>query len=434
MTISREVVLRLAKDSLSKIVSHHTHHETESNNVDDDVTYDAQDDDDVMTAVSRMTTDNIQNVHHLCRLWAGKGSIYKVTLQNVVMIGTTDEPGGRRNKMKDAPKHKQTTYDFVIKYIHSPPQTKALSVGDQRKADSYVVEANFYRDIATSLRYEPYNLELPQPYHVEIGGTASGKGDIVICMSYLDGQDWYSNITSNAGYLALDWLATFHVSHWDSNDGTDTLDRLISDVGLQRVGSYWHLETRPDEHASMSRRGWEGRLKRAARAIDDCLRRDPMQCLIHGDPKAANIMLLQSSSSSNRRRDNPDMPPSTRVAFYDFQYCGKGSPTRDLAYFLCTSCDEEDEADLVGYYHRRLVEQLHRKQKSSSSSLSIPTIEHLNDSLLIAYADLCRFMAGWGYWGFDVQDRVKGLLDRLDGGKDLGSEEAYQEAMSREFW
>jgi hypothetical protein len=433
MTISKDLVLQLSKDSLPKIIEHHL--ETDQGNGITTYT-----EDDVATAVSSMNTDNIQNVHQLCRLWAGKGSIYKISLQNV-MNNANDHRRGY-NKTKDAATttHK-TCYDFVIKYIHSSPPSKTLSIGDRRKADSYIVEANFYRNLATSLREEPYHLALPQPYLVEIDGSKKKKGDIIICMSYLDGQDWYSSITSNAMYLALDWLATFHASHWDSKHGADHLDRLVTDVGLQRMGSYWHLDTRPDEHSSMMQRGWEGRLKRAARAIDDCLRRDPMQCLIHGDPKAANIMLLKQSSSS---RSDPaatvtaagnTAPSSPRAAFYDFQYCGKGSPTRDLAYFLCTSCDEQDEADLVGYYHRRMVEHLHQKQKSSSDSVVfIPTLEHLNDSMLIAYADLCRFMAGWGYWGFDVKDRIRGLLDRLDGGMDLGSEDSYQEAVRREFW
>ena len=159
-------------------------------------------------------------------------------------------------------------------------------------------------------------------------------------------------------------------------------------------------------------------MKRAARAIDACLKRDPMQCRIHGDPKEANIMRLDNGTDS--RNDH--------IGMYDFQYCGKGTPTRDLAYFLCSSCDEDDEEMLVNFYYEELSKLL--SQKGSTP----PSIEHFRGSLELAFSDYCRFMCGWGHWGYDLKRRVQTLLARLDNGKLLNSEEAYDSAIRRVFW
>ena len=42
-------------------------------------------------------------------------------------------------------------------------------------------------------------------------------------------------------------------------------------------------------------------------------------------------------------------------------------------------------------------------------------------------------MCGWGFWGSDIRDKVTLVLDALDGGKMLASEQAYIDAMERAF-
>lgn len=224
----------------------------------------------------------------LCRLWAGMGHIYRVScsVDNI-------------------------SWQFVVKHV-TPPPRRQQSFGDRRKAVSYQVEAHFYQHVAKDLLSS--GLTLPTPYEVEYGPK---EDEITIGMSLLEGS-YIDTGDSEDALGTVRWLAQFHAAYW----GNDTINELVARVGLQTVGSYWHLDTRPDEHESLSRRGLEGRLKRAARAIDACLKRDPMQCLIHGDPKEANVMKLRDGG----------------IAMYDFQYCGKGTPTRDLAYFLCSSC------------------------------------------------------------------------------------------------
>lgn len=322
-------------------------------------------------------------IQQLCRLWAGMGSIYKFSVGE--------------------------TLEFVVKHVTPPPPGKQ-SFGDRRKSKSYQVEANYYKHVAPELLSPPPTsppncLVMPTPYVVEYGPN---DDEITICMSYLQGS-WIQTGSREDVQGTLRWLAHFHAAYW----GLGTIDELVERVGLQEIGSYWHLDTRPDEHAGMSKRGWQGRLKLAAKALDECLKRDPMQCLIHGDPKEANVMKLNSEG---------------KISMYDFQYCGKGTPTRDLAYFLCSSCDEDWEDELVNYYFAQLKDQLNRQ------GITPPTLDHFQQSLNLAFCDFYRFLCGWGQWGYDLKDKVLTLLQRLDDGKDLGSEEAYQEAMKDKFW
>ena len=117
-----------------------------------------------------------------------------------------------------------------------------------------------------------------------------------------------------------------------------------------------------------------------------------------------------------------------KIAMYDFQYCGKGTPTRDLAYFLCSSCDEDWEEELVLYYFEQLKDLLNRQ------GITPPSFNHFKQSLDLAFCDFYRFLCGWGEWGYDVKGKVLSLLQCLDGGKALGTEQAYNEAIKKEFW
>lgn len=319
-------------------------------------------------------------VKSLCRLWAGMGHIYDVSLL-----------GGQHH--------------VIVKRVSPQPRSQLRSIGDRRKADSYQVEASFYDSFAPRL-INDHNLSIPRPYHVERGGEDGQQ--VTICMSRVEGRELHG---TEAARATMSWLATLHAATW----GEENADAMVSG-GLQAVGSYWHLDTRPEEHENMSRKGWEGRLYRAARAISDRLKRDDMQCIIHGDAKDAN-MLWKKCGNDDR----------IEVSMYDFQYCGKAPPTVDLAYFLCVAADNDKEA-LLEFYHQELVLKL-----ESSSNIDPPTLSDLKESLSLAYCDFARFMCGWGWWGDDLSSEVIEVLDRLDGGKDLGSEEAYDAAIRQEF-
>ncbi|OLQ04608.1 hypothetical protein AK812_SmicGene12282 [Symbiodinium microadriaticum] len=188
--------------------------------------------------------------------------------------------------------------------------------------------------------------------------------------------------------------------------------------GLQLQGCYWHLDTRPDEHRKMPSSGWMGRLKLGARAIDLRLKADPLQSVCHGDAKGANILYASGEGGEV-------MP-----LVYDFQYCGKAAVTKDLAYFFNVEAQpsEAEEERLLRLYHSELTKLL------GAQGDVPPELAALKTSLELALCDWRRFSEiGLGGWGDDARHRVQKVLDRLDGGRALPNEEAYIDAMQREY-
>jgi Phosphotransferase enzyme family len=323
------------------------------------------------------TIDQI-NITSRARLWAGMGNIYRVSW-----------------------KSENATRTLMVKYVHPRlASPNKLSIGDQRKLDSYLVEASFYEHYATKLLATNGVSLPPPPYHVERHLQDKAHPTIIIAMGELKTSSRSNQDTTHESVMK--WLAQFHAATWNS-----TLDQL------QPIGSYWHLETRPDEWDAMPRHGWQGRLKKAAKAIDQRLKRDALHCCVHGDTKDENLLYDNSGA----------------VAFCDFQYSGRGPPTRDLAYYFCTAHveQEEEREELIQLYFDQLLQHLGQRHQD------LPTRQQLDDSLELAFCDFCRFMAGWGFWGYDLSGQVQATLDKLDGGKELETEQDYQEAVERVF-
>jgi thiamine kinase-like enzyme len=314
---------------------------------------------------------------------------------------------------------------LVVKYIQYAPKTSLSvpSIGDQRKLDSYRVEINFYQQYSHDLRFQ--GIGLAQCYHVEEnasseGGTkrnaattttnnnntasrtilktATSKTNTkVICLSVLQHVPEEINFIEKT----LEWLAKFHAATWQRQE----------DGYLQSVGTYWHLDTRQEEWNQMSTKGWEGRLRQAARAIDQWLKETTsIQSWVHGDCKDANIMW-----------------DGTQIALCDFQYVGIGCPLKDVAYFLCSSgiSSTVDETQYVQYYYDILCQHLTNRPP--------PTRHDVHVALELCYCDYQRFLCGWGQWGSDISKRVQSTLHKIDKGRNLGSDEAYEVAIHQAF-
>ena len=176
------------------------------------------------------------------------------------------------------------------------------------------------------------------------------------------------------------WLAAFHAENLNSS---------IS--GLWETGTYWHLETRPDELERMD----DPSLKKAASSIDRKLKDSEFLTLVHGDAKLANFCFNADGS---------------KVAAVDFQYVGGGCGMKDLAYFV-GSCFRDEEAEemeeaVLDYYFIQISLHL---AKGRSVILGEELEKDWRPLYRVAWADFHRFMKGWspGHWKLsDYSERV----------------------------
>lgn len=334
----------------------------------------------------------------LCGLWAGMGSIYEIHCN----------AAGDGEDINDA-----SAESIIVKQIECGADLH--SIGDLRKRASYICEANFYAEgIAAEL--EAAGCRVPRSLYVS---KADDGGHFTICMSKLIG--------SSAGRMGmveskavLDWLATLHALFF----GHQRADAAVA-RGLQLQGTYWYLDTRPDEHAAMPRHGWENRLRLAARALDMRLKQDKYISIVHGDLKDANILMGKDNHGGNTNKAVP--------LIYDFQYCGKACIGKDLAYFFTCGCDVDAsrEAELLAYYHQALTQQLHVQHTGCDNRG--PSLSELETLLQLCICDLGRWMSGWGWWGKNRDCEIKAVLDRLDHGEALATEDDYLHAMKQAF-
>jgi len=166
--------------------------------------------------------------------------------------------------------------------------------------------------------------------------------------------------------LILQWLARFHAEYL-FNDGE----------GLWPMGTYWHLETRPDELSVMNNIP----LKTASSQINDLLNNAQFQTLVHGDAKLANFCFSEIGD---------------QVAGVDFQYVGRGCGMKDVIYFF-SSCLSEQQCfkkaeGLLGYYFIQLEDALVKQ----GLGVDFSALEKEWRTLYsVAWADFHRFIDGW---------------------------------------
>jgi Phosphotransferase enzyme family len=297
----------------------------------------------------------------IARLWAGMGSIVRLQCQ--------DSSGNAKT--------------IIAKHIKC---SNPRSFGDRRKAASYRVEASFY---ASKYCKDLSNFGICcRGLHTE----DDGNGDITILMDPLPNQTIHY-MNGDVAEAAVRSVARLHAYFW----GNVKADAAV-ESGLAQQGTYWYLDTRPDEFESMPTHGLSGKLKKAARDIDRALKTHKYQTICHGDLKACNMSLSSDPAY---------------VTFVDFQYSGKACPAKDLAYLFCCGMDVDDdfverqETELLQLY----ITELSVHGVGSDAAAPLPTLEDLKEALDLAYCDLYRWMLGWGIWGNSfLQDRVENLF------------------------
>ncbi len=231
----------------------------------------------------------------------------------------------------------------------------------QRKIRSYEVEMHWYQRYASKC---DESCRIARCFHASGDEQAS-----LILLEDLDAAGFSlrkSHLNLQQAKGCLTWLANFHATFM--GDATE---------GLWSVGSYWHLDTRPDEYQVMD----DGPLKRNAEVLDRLLNRCRFQTVIHGDAKVANFCFHQKDEA---------------VAAVDFQYAGRGCGMRDVAYFIGSALTSDEcftwQNGLLDHY----FSQIRNKLYALGKFIDMDTLElEWRQLYPVAWADFQRFLMGW---------------------------------------
>lgn len=248
---------------------------------------------------------------------------------------------------------------LVVKDIRWPPARSDRS--HLRKLRSYQVEAHWYSHWASRV---PATSRIPA-----FLGLESQEQGMRLTLEDLDAAGFGRRTSSPQGAdleAAIGWLAGFHAAFLGH-----------SPEGLWEEGSYWHLETRPEELAAMP----GGPLREAAPALDRRLREARFRTLVHGDAKPDNFCFGKPG----------------KVAAVDFQYVGGGCGMRDLAYLLdCVLDAPIDEASVERHLDTYFTTFAQALARNPAKASLVGAVETQWRSLFpVAWLDFQRFLQGW---------------------------------------
>lgn len=272
-------------------------------------------------------------------LWSGYGEIMRIELQ-------------------DAKFRTVIVKHVQLQEKNDHPRGWNTDIGHQRKLKSYEVETAWYENFSNQS-----SARLPHCLNI-----AKKDNEVLIVMEDLDAAGFAlrkSSLTWAEISECLKWLAQFHASFMGKEP-----------AGLWETGTYWHLETRPQELAALN----DQMLKKAAPRINQKLNACTFKTFVHGDAKLANFCFAEGGA----------------VAGVDFQYVGGGCGMKDVAYFIGSCLNEDDcerlEVQILDSYFGFLKQEL--GAKASAIETEWRTLYR------VAWADFHRFLKGWspGHW------------------------------------
>jgi len=298
--------------------------------------------------IARATkAESIRPVEVIQELWSGYGQIIRYETSN-------------------------PDYETVIaKHISFPgkanhPRGWNNDRSHKRKLKSYKVETEWYTNWADRCSDQ---CRIPACL-----ATEGNKREMLIVLKDLDGAGFSQRkhrVNQNDVESGLRWLANFHGSFLNEKP-----------EGLWKNGTYWHLDTRPDELAVLSDKD----LKAAAGKIDQQLKGCHFKTFVHGDAKLANFCFS---------------PDGVSIAAVDFQYVGGGCGMKDIAYFAGSCYHEEEcasyEEELLSFYFAALRQALEKRD----TVVDFDALElEWRQMYPYAWADFHRFLQGWspGSW------------------------------------
>jgi hypothetical protein len=244
-----------------------------------------------------------------------------------------------------------------------------------RKCRSYDVEVAFYR---THARHTNARCRVPEAL-----ATHVAEGRWRLLLEDLDAAGFpLRRRGREAPELAvcLRWLAAFHAAFLGREPR-----------GLWPKGTYWHLDTRPDELARTRAR----ELHAAAAGFDRALDGARFQTLVHGDAKPANFGFTRDGSA---------------VAAVDFQYVGGGCGMKDVAYLLYGELSPRTREGLIELYFLALREALSRREVEPEEIAALEA--EWRGLYPIACADFVRFLAGWAPGSYERDAEGRAFVQR----------------------
>ena len=298
-------------------------------------------------------------------LWSGYGQIVRYGLE-----------GSERRQV-------------VVKHVRLPQQNAHprgwnTDLSHARKIKSYQVETAWYQHWRALC---DASCRVPNCLAVEAQGD-----EVVMVLEDLDAAGYparRSNVTESEIHACLSWLAHFHATFMGQTP-----------KGLWAVGTYWHLDTRPDEWAVLD----DPELKKSAGLIDQKLRNSPFQTFVHGDAKLANFCFSETGDD---------------VAAVDFQYVGGGCGMKDVAYFIGSCAGEAECQKSTPAWLDVYFEALKHALIAQRKPLNVEALEQDWRALYpVAWTDFHRFLKGWspGHWKINgYSERVaRDVLAQLD--------------------
>lgn len=303
----------------------------------------------------------------IASLWSGYGEIVRIHLEG-------------------APAE-----SVVLKHVRFPSETNHprcwhSDQGHLRKVKSYEVEMAWYHDFS---RRCGAGCRVPECYASETIGE-----EHLMVLEDLDAVGFSlrkGHLSKPEVISCLKWLANFHATFMGE-----------APVNLWPVGTYWHLDTRPDELAVTE----DASIRESAVAIDAMLNGCQFQTLVHGDAKVANFCFSDDGA----------------VAAVDFQYVGGGCGMKDIAYLLGSCLDEmlqeRWEAEFLDVYFEGLRHALLEQGKR----VDIDALEsEWRGMFPIAQTDFYRFLVGWMPTHWKINDYGKRIA--MDVIRQLGTGE-----------
>ena len=259
----------------------------------------------------------------------------------------------------------------------SPRHRRDFDRSHRRKLRSYSVERTWYDRYASRCSER---CRVAQAF-----ATREADGQWLFVLEDLDASGFSArrrNLSDEDIRAVLQWLANFHAEFLQQ-----------APEGLWKVGTYWHLATRPDELEVLG----DHPLGKAAGRLDARLNACPFLTLVHGDAKVDNFCFPSQAGA---------------VAAVDFQYVGGGCGMKDVAYFFesiwdAGQCARKADAALDDYF-----EELGLALGRINGAPAIADVEAAwRDLYSVAWADFYRFLTGWAV-GYGIHSYAQAMIER----------------------